>query len=97
MLPLDERSCRSARGRSAKVRKITDSTFESAMAEHPDRRESSDRGRSSTSEYGYIGSSTKTGREERAFQHGGTSPDSSQKKGGKAIPTTPSSTHTDRV
>lgn len=26
MLPLDERSCRSARGRSAKVRKITDST-----------------------------------------------------------------------
>ena len=38
--------------------------FESAMAEHPDRRESSDRGRSSTSEYGYIGSSTKTGREE---------------------------------
>lgn len=71
--------------------------FESAMAEHPDRRESSDRGRSSTPEYGYIGSSTKTGREERAFQHGGTSPDSSQKKGGKAIPTTPSSTHTDRV
>lgn len=27
MLPLDERSCRSARGRSAKVRKITDSTY----------------------------------------------------------------------
>lgn len=27
MLPLDERSCRSARGRSAKVRKITDSTL----------------------------------------------------------------------
>lgn len=26
VLPLDERSCRSARGRSAKVRKITDST-----------------------------------------------------------------------
>lgn len=27
VLPLDERSCRSARGRSAKVRKITDSTL----------------------------------------------------------------------
>lgn len=67
------------------------------MTEHPTHQERSGHGRSSTSDYGYIGPSTKTGKEERAFQHGVTSPDSSQQKSGKAIPTTPSSTHTDRV
>lgn len=67
------------------------------MAEHSTHQEHSERSKSSSSEYGYIGSSTKTGKEERTLRHGGTSPDSTQQKRGKAIPTTPSSTHTDRV
>lgn len=41
------------------------------MAEHSTHQEHSERSKSSSSEYGYIGSSTKTGKEERTLRHGG--------------------------
>lgn len=67
------------------------------MAEASGRKSNSDRSKSSSSEYGYIGGSTQTGREGRVLKHGSASPGSAPQKKGQAIPATPSSTHTDRV